>query len=68
MKRTNLVLDEHMLDKAKAITGSKTYSDVVNMALSELIKRRTFARIDYYASTDIWTGSLADMRDDDVTG
>ena len=65
MKRTNLVLDEHDLAQAKAITGSKTYSDAVNLALRELIGSRTFARIDVYASRDIWAGELSEMRDDD---
>jgi Arc/MetJ family transcription regulator len=65
MKRTNLVLDEQVLDQAKALTGTKTYSEVVNLALSELVRRRTFARIDDYASSDIWEGNLSEMRDDD---
>ena len=65
MKRTNLVLDEEALDKARAITGSKTYSEVVNLALHELIRRRTFAKIDQYASSGVWEGDLSEMRDDD---
>lgn len=64
MKRTNLVLDEHTLEAAKRLTGAKTYSEAVNLALSELVRRRTFARIDQYASSDIWEGDLAAMRDD----
>ena len=64
MKRTNLVLDEEALDKARAITGSKTYSEVVNLALHELIRRRTFAKIDQYASSGVWEGDLSEMRDD----
>ena len=64
MKRTNLVLDEEILDKAKAIVGSKTYSDVVNMALRELIRRKTFENIDKFASSGIWEGDLSKMRDD----
>jgi len=35
MKRTNLVLDEQLLDRAKAVSGLRTYSQVVNEALSE---------------------------------
>lgn len=66
MKRTNLVLDEQVLDQAKALTGTKTYSEVVNLALSELVRRRTFAQIDDYASSDVWEGDLSEMRDDDT--
>ena len=64
MKRTNLVLDEDALEAARAITGSKTYSEVVNIALKELVRRRNFARIDQYASSGIWEGDLSEMRDD----
>jgi Arc/MetJ family transcription regulator len=64
MKRTNLVLNEQALETAKAMTGTKTYSEVVNMALLELIRKRTFAQIDEYASSGVWDGNLAEMRDD----
>lgn len=64
MKRTNLVLDEHKLDEAKALSGRKTYSDTVNMALEEFIRRRTFATIDSFAGSDVWDGDLSVMRED----
>lgn len=64
MKRTNLVLDEQILDRAKSIMGAKTYSDVVNLALRELVRRKTFEQIDSYASSGVWEGDLAEMRED----
>ena len=64
MKRTNLVLDEQILDRAKSIVGAKTYSDVVNLALRELVRRKTFEQIDSYASSGVWEGDLAEMRED----
>jgi len=64
MKRTNLVLDEQILDHAKAIMGAKTYSDVVNLALRELVRRKTFEQIDSYASSEVWDGDLGGMRED----
>ncbi|MFP4427416.1 MAG: type II toxin-antitoxin system VapB family antitoxin [Spirochaetaceae bacterium] len=64
MKRTNLVLDEQALEEARKESGLKTYSEVVNLALKEFVRRRTFARIDEYASTDVWEGSLEEMRED----
>lgn len=64
MKRTNLVLDEQILDHAKSIMGAKTYSDVVNFALRELVRRKTFEQIDSYASSDVWDADLAEMRED----
>jgi Arc/MetJ family transcription regulator len=64
MKRTNLVLDEQILEEARRESGLKTYSDVVNLALREFVRRKTFARIDEFASTDVWEGSLEEMRED----
>jgi hypothetical protein len=64
MKRTNLVLNEEVLEKARAMTGARTYSEVANLALEELVRRRSFARIDQYASSGIWEGDLPEMRDD----
>ncbi len=66
MKRTNLVLDELLLDTARSISGLRTYSEVVNTALRELVKRRTFDRIDAYAASDVWEGNLTERRDDRV--
>jgi len=67
MKRTNLVLDDVLLKSAKAISECKTYSATVNLALREMIDRRTFARIDSFAGSDVWQGDLATMREDEVS-
>ncbi len=64
MKRTNLVLDEEKLDQAKTVSGSRTYSETVNIALEEYIRRHTFAQIDTFAGTDVWEGDLSAMRED----
>jgi len=64
MKRTNLVLDEEKLDLAKTMSGSRTYSATVNIALEEYIRRHTFAQIDTFAGTDVWQGDLSAMRED----
>ena len=64
MKRTNLVLDEQILESARSIVGIKTYSEVFKMALPEFLRRKIFGRVDSYASSDIWEGSVADMRRD----
>jgi Arc/MetJ family transcription regulator len=44
--------------------GLRTYSDVVNLALRELVRRRTFQKIDSFASSDVWEGDVAEMRGD----
>ena len=66
MKRTNLVLNEDALEQAKLILGSKTYSEAVNTALQEVIRFKTFQQIDRFASSGIWDGDLAEIRDDHV--
>ena len=67
MKRTNLVLNEDALEQAKLILGSKTYSEAVNTALQEVIRFKTFQQIDRFASSGIWDGDLAEVRDDHVS-
>ena len=66
MRRTNLVLDGELLDKARKAAGSKTYSEVVNLALRELLRRKTFAGIDSYADSGVWEGDLREMRGDRI--
>jgi Arc/MetJ family transcription regulator len=65
MKRTNLVLDEQLLDDARKALGSRTYSEVVNLALRELLRHKTFAGIDRYAHSGVWEGDLSEMRGDE---
>ncbi len=64
MKRTNLVVDTQLLETAKRELGLKTYSETVNECLREVLRRRTFEKIDSYAGSDIWEGSLSEMRED----
>lgn len=64
MKRTNLVLDEKILDEARRLAGGRTYSEVVNTALRELVRRVSFAKIDGFANSGIWDGELGALRDD----
>lgn len=44
MKRTNLMVDEELLEKARTAAGEKTYSATVNTALEELVRRERFDR------------------------
>jgi hypothetical protein len=57
------------MSRSLEAAGAKTYSEVVNLALSELLRSRTFNRIDSFAKSDIWDGDLSAMRGDgDVPG
>lgn len=42
MKRTNVIVDEELLEKARVATGEKTYSGAINKALEELVKKHDF--------------------------
>ena len=64
MKRTNLVLDEQLLEEVKRELGLRTYSETVNASLREVLRLRTFEKIDSFAGSDIWEGNLAEMRED----
>lgn len=64
MKRTNLVLDEKLLQDATALLRLKTYSEVVNKALAETIKLIKIRSISNLFGQDIWHGNLNEMRED----
>jgi Arc/MetJ family transcription regulator len=64
MKRTNLVLNEELLEKAVRELGVKTYSAAVNLALEEVLRIRDVRKLyDHLGNID-WQGNLSEMRDD----
>jgi Arc/MetJ family transcription regulator len=64
MKRTNLVLDEHLLKEATRLAGEKTYSGTVNLALHDFVRRARARRILDFTGSGLWEGDLAHMRAD----
>jgi Arc/MetJ family transcription regulator len=64
MKRTNLVLDEGLLDEATRLSGERTYSRAVNRALLDFVRRARAGRIFVLAGQGLWEGSLSEMRRD----
>jgi Arc/MetJ family transcription regulator len=64
MKRTNLVLDEALLEEAVRLSGERTYSRTVERALSEFVRRARAGRILELAGSGAWTGDLGAMRGD----
>lgn len=64
MKRTNLVLDEKLLEDALRISGERTYSRAVDRALAEFVRRARAGRILELAGSGLWEGDLAAMRGD----
>lgn len=64
MKRTNLVLDETLLEEAVRVAGTKTYSAAVDLALRDLVRRAKARRILDLAGSGLWEGDLSRMRAD----
>jgi hypothetical protein len=65
MKRTNLVLDEDLLDEAVHSSGAKTYSAAVNTALTEFVRLKKMQQLPHFFGSKIWEGNLAEMRRDE---
>ena len=64
MKRTNVVIDEDLLEEAVRLSGEKTYSRTIERALTELVRRSKARSIDQLAGSGLWSGDLAQMRGD----
>lgn len=62
MKRTNVVLDETLLQKAKASTGIRTTRKMIDYALKEILRRRQIRRILELQGAIDWEGDLRAMR------
>ena len=64
MKRTNLVLNEKLLEEATRLSGERTYSRTVDRALEDYVRRIKARRILELAGSGLWEGDLAEMRRD----
>jgi Arc/MetJ family transcription regulator len=64
MKRTNLVLDEQVLEDALRLSGLKTYSNAVELALEDFVRRARARQILSLRGSGAWEGNLAEMRRD----
>ncbi len=64
MKRTNLVLREDLLDEALRVSGERTYSQAVERALEDYVRRMKAGLILQLEGSGAWEGKLAEMRED----
>jgi Arc/MetJ family transcription regulator len=64
MKRTNLVLDEHLLEELTRVSGERTYSRAVTKAMEDYLRRHRAGRILELAGSGLWEGDLSEMRGD----
>lgn len=65
MKRTNLVLDEQLLEEVVRVSGERTYSAAVMRAMSDYVRRARAGRILELAGSGLWEGDLSAMRRDE---
>ncbi|HSL23631.1 MAG TPA: type II toxin-antitoxin system VapB family antitoxin [Vicinamibacterales bacterium] len=64
MKRTNLVLNEELLEEATRLSGERTYSRAVERALRDFVQRAKARRILELAGSGLWEGDLSVVRED----
>jgi Arc/MetJ family transcription regulator len=64
MKRTNVVLDEELLEEAVKVSGERTYARTIERALQEMVRRAKARGIEQLAGSGLWVGSLSEMRGD----
>jgi Arc/MetJ family transcription regulator len=64
MKRTNLVLDEQLLNEATRISGARTWSATVMQALELYVRQAKARQLLELRGSGIWQGDLGEMRGD----
>lgn len=62
MKRTNIEIDEQLVEQGKKITGMTTCKDVVNFALKQLIRKESQKDLLQFFGKVEWSDDLSKMR------
>lgn len=62
MKRTNIVLDDKLVDDCMKATGIKTQKALIDHALHELLRREKQAQILELKGNILWEGNLDEWR------
>lgn len=62
MKRTNIVIDESLVNAALKATGIKTRRELVDYALRELLRRESQKKILELKGKVTWQGDIKAMR------
>ncbi len=60
--RTNIVLDEELVEEVKSLTSLKTKKEVVDLALHELLKQLKRKKLLAMRHKGLWEGDLATSR------
>jgi Arc/MetJ family transcription regulator len=62
MSRTNIELDDELVQKARKLTRLKTKKEIVGKALELLVRSENRKNILHYYASGIWKGDLKKMR------
>ena len=62
--RTNIVIDDGLLDRAMRATGAKTKREAVELGLAALVRLKEQEEIRGLRGKLRWTGDLEEMRRD----
>ncbi len=62
--RTNVVIEDKLVEEGLAFTGLKTKRELVNYALKELVNRKKRKAILALEGKLHWEGNLKEMRED----
>jgi len=60
--RTNILIDDKLIEKGFQYTGIRTKKELVDLALRELINRKERKRILRLKGRLLWEGNLEKMR------
>ena len=60
--RTNIVIDDGLLERAMRATGAKTKREVVELGLAALVRLKEQEEIRGLSGKLRWTGDLNEMR------
>lgn len=63
MKRTNVVLDEKLVEACLAATGLKTQKALIDHALRELLRHENQAKLLKLKGSVNWEGNLDEWRE-----
>jgi len=62
--RTNIVIDDQLMDEVIKLTGAKTKKEAVELGLLTLIRIKKQEKIRQYRGKLKWDGNLDDKRTD----
>ena len=64
LMRTNIEIDDQLMQKAMKLSNASTKKETVEQALKALIQREQQRKILKLKGSVVWEGNLAEMRND----